>query len=113
MHQPVENAVSVDPWNFWLDAPFVRRFKKLDTFLLFLADPEASEWEIAKMRPYSMTLRLSGEGGSDVYLEVYSTNMKRPDKERLVGMLSCYPVKMPRVAREKLSKVVAAFLGLS
>ena len=58
---PVESSVlaNLKPWDLW-DRPFVYETEDLDTFLLFLTDKEARQYELSNVTAYSLTLRIEG-----------------------------------------------------
>ena len=103
--------VILKPWELW-DAPFVHATDDLDTFLLFLTDEGAREYEISRLTAYSLTLRLKGPENSCV---LYTTSILRASRDArytLCEALGSFPKNMPRFLREKLSSHVGWFYGL-
>ncbi len=62
--RPVETTVKVNCRNFW-NPPFSYQTGELCTFVLFLMDAAAKEWEIYRMTLRSMILRLT-DGQSEI-----------------------------------------------
>ncbi|MDP9479811.1 MAG: hypothetical protein M3R38_29820 [Actinomycetota bacterium] len=117
MHQPVDDMSPESPWDLW-DAPYTRHFDNLSknkvvTFVLFLADDKAKKWEIAGMTtPGTLTLRLQGEGGSEIYFTAHTAQTKRDDRYVLYHALCEYPKAMPAVYRQKLADQVGLWFSL-
>ena len=110
---PVEDPglENVGPWDLW-DRPFVYETEDLDTFLLFLTDEEAREYELSNLTAYSLTLRIEGPDHSSVLYTTSVLKARRDERYALYEALQSYPSRMPRFLREKLSSHVGWFFSL-
>ena len=111
--QPLEVSVftGLKPWDLW-DRPFVYETEDLDTFLLFLKDEEAKEYEFSNLTAYSLSIRARGPDNSSV---LYTTSVLKANRDKrcaLYEALLSYPERMPRFLREKLSSHVGWFFSL-
>jgi hypothetical protein len=109
--RPAEEAVPVEPWTFW-DPPFTYRTNKLPTFLLFLTDAAAREYEITRTTTDFMILRLT-DGENELFYTVYTAcagEVVADGVRGLCQMLSLFPRAMPSPAREKLAGLAARFV---
>jgi hypothetical protein len=102
-----EEAVSVEPWNFW-DPPFTYRTDKLPTFLLFLTDAAARELKATHTTADSMTLRLT-DGESELFYTAYAGELVANGGRGLCRMLEHFPRQTPEPARQKLAGHAARF----
>lgn len=96
---------NVEPWDFW-DQPFVYETEDLDTFLLFLMDKEAKQYELFNLTAYSLTLRIEGPDHSSVLYTTSVLKARRDERYALYEALHSYPNRMPRFLREKLASHV-------
>jgi hypothetical protein len=106
--QLVRRPVPVKPWDLW-DRPFTYRTDQLHTFVLFLTDPAAKEWEIHHMSASSMTLGLT-DAHSELLYTVQVGELAAEEAARLCGMLERLPPEMPNPSKEKLAGYVKQFL---
>lgn len=102
---------NVEPWDLW-DQPFVYETEDLDTFLLFLMDKEAKQYEISNLTAYSLTLRIEGPDHSSVLYTTSVLKARRDERYALYEAFHSYPNRMPRFLREKLSSHVGWFFSL-
>jgi hypothetical protein len=105
--RPAEEALPVEPWTFW-DPPFTYRTNKLPTFLLFLTDAAAREYEITRTTTDSMILRLT-DGENELLYTACAGEVVADGVRGLCQMLRLFPRAMPSPAREKLAGLAARF----
>lgn len=101
----------MQPWDLW-DHPYLYATEDLLTFLLFLTDEMAEEYEISRLSPYYLTLRLTGPEGSTVLYSTSILKAKRDERYMLYETIGNYPRNMPRYLREKLAAHVGWFYNL-
>jgi hypothetical protein len=106
--RPAEEAVPVEPWNFW-DPPFTYRTDKLLTFLLFLTDAAARELEATRATADSMTLRLTDGESELFYTAPRAGELVAGGARGLCRMLEHFPRQTPEPARKKLAGHVTQF----
>ncbi len=117
IHQPVNDMAPESAWDLW-DAPFIRHYDNLTknrvfTFVVFLTDQKTKKWEITGMTtPGALTLRLKGEGDSEVYFTAHTAQTGRDDRYVLYHALTEYPKAMPKAYRQKLADQVGLWFGL-
>ena len=99
--RPVETTVKVNCRNFWIP-PFSSQTGELCTFVLFLMDAAAKEWEIYRMTLRSMLLRLT-DGQSEFICLVSASELAAEEARELCQILSTFPRGMSKPTKEKLA----------
>jgi hypothetical protein len=105
--RPVETTVKVNCRNF-SDPPFSYQTGELCTFVLFLMDAAAKEWEIYRMTLRSMILRLN-DGQSEIFCLVSASELAAEETRDLCQILNTFPRGMSKPTREELASYVARF----
>jgi hypothetical protein len=105
--RPVKTAVKDNCWDFW-DPPFSYQTEELCTFVLFLMDAAAKEWEIYRMTVRSMSLRLT-DGQSEIFYMVSASDLAVEEAHELCRLLNTFPRGMPKPTKEKLAGYIARF----
>jgi hypothetical protein len=105
--QPVEATVKVNCRNFWIP-PFSFQSGELCTFVLFLMDAAAKEWEIYRMILRSMILRLT-DGQSEFICLVSASELVAEEVRELCQLLNTFPRGMSKPTKEKLASYVGQF----
>jgi hypothetical protein len=99
--RPVETTVKVKRRNFW-NPPFSYQIGELCTFVLFLMDAAAKEWEIYRMILRSMILRLTDTQSEFICL-VSASELAAEEARELCQMLPAFPRGMSKPTKEKLA----------
>ena len=102
--RPVETTVKVNCRNFW-NPPFSYQTGELCTFVLFLMDAAAKEWEIYRMTLRSMILRLT-DGQSEFICLVSASELAAEEARELCQILNTFPRGMSKPTKEKLASYV-------